>query len=151
MTTHDKDRRRAGYALILIFGLLAAGIGAGGAYYYRNHERNFRVEVERQLGGIAELKVNELTSYRRERLADAAVFYKNAAFSALVRRFFEHPEDQEAGDQLRTWLSHIQASSQYDRVMLLDPRYDKKMIIPDGPERSTSYVSPGSSEGENRF
>jgi PAS domain S-box-containing protein len=147
MTTHDKDRRRAGYALILIFGLLAAGIGAGGAYYYRNHERNFRVEVERQLGGIAELKVNELTSYRRERLADAAVFYKNAAFSALVRRFFEHPEDQEAGDQLRTWLSHIQASSQYDRVMLLDPRYDKKMIIPDGPERSTSYVSPGSSEG----
>jgi len=147
MVTHDKSRRRMGYDFILIFGLLAAGIAAGGAYYYRSYHRNFRVEVERQLSAIAELKVDELVRYRQERLADAAVFYKNAAFSALVRRHFEHPEDQEAGDQLRTWLGHMQAASQYDRVMLLDTLYSKKMIIPDGPERSTSFVSPSSSEG----
>jgi PAS domain S-box-containing protein len=147
MATHDKTGRRAGYVFILIFGLLAAGIAAGGAYYYRNHQRNFRVQVERQLSAIAELKVDELVRYRQERLGDAAVFYKNAAFSALVKRHFEHPEDQEAGNQLRTWLGHMQAAYQYDRVMLLDTLYSKKMIIPDGPERSTSFVSPSSSEG----
>jgi len=147
MVTHDKAGRRAGYVFILIFGLLAAGIAAGGAYYYRNHERNFRVEVEGQLSAIAELKVDELVRYRQERLADASVFYKNAAFSALVRRHFEHPEDLEAGDQLRTWLGHMQAAFQYDRVFLLDTLYSKKMIIPDGPERSTSFVSPSSYDG----
>ncbi len=147
MATHEQTRRRAGSVFILIFGLLAAGIGVGSVYFYRNQERNFRVEVERQLSGVAELKVDELARYRRERLADAAVFYKNAAFSALVRRHFEHPKDRGAEDQLRTWLGHMQAASSYDRVMLLDPLYDKKMIIPDGPERSTSFVSPGSSEG----
>jgi len=147
MVTRDKSRRRMGYDFILIFGLLAAGIAAGGAYYYRSYHQNFRHEVEGQLSAIAELKVDELVRYRQERLADAAVFYKNAAFSALVRRHFEHPEDQEAGDQLRTWLGHMQAAYQYDRVMLLDTLYSKKMIIPDGPERSTSFVSPSSSEG----
>jgi len=147
MVTHDKTGRRAGYVFILIFGLLAAGIVAAGAHYYRKYERNFRVEVERQLSAIAGLKVDELVRYRQERLADAAVFYKNAAFSALVKRHFEHPEDQEAEDQLRTWLGHMQAASQYDRVMLLDTLYSKKMIIPDGPERSTSFVSPSSSAG----
>ena len=63
-----------------------------------------------------------------------------------MRRHFEHPEDAEARDQIRTWLGHIQAASQYDRVMLLDAHYSKKMIVPDGPERSTSFVSPSSSE-----
>jgi PAS domain S-box-containing protein len=147
VTTRNKGGRSAGYVFILIFGLLAAGIAAGGAYYYRNHERNFRVEVERQLSAIAELKVDELMRFRQERLADAAVFYKNAAFSALVRRHFEHPEDQEAGDQLRTWLGRMQSAFQYDRVFLLDPLYAKKMSIPEGSERSTSFVSPSSSEG----
>jgi len=147
MVRRDKTGRRAGYVFILIFVLLAVGIVAAGAHYCRKYERNFRVEVELQLSSIAELKVNELTRYRQERLADAAVFYKNAAFSALVKRHFEHPEDQEAEDQLRTWLGHMQAASQYDRVMLLDTLYSKKMIIPDGPERSTSFVSPSSSAG----
>ena len=103
--------------------------------------------MERQLSAIADLKVDELARYRQERLGDGAVFYRNAAFSALVRRHFEHPKDLEARDQLRTWLGHIQAASQYDRVMLLDPQYSEKMIVPDGPERSTSFVSPTSSEG----
>jgi len=80
-------------------------------------------------------------------LGDAAFFYKNAVFSALVRRHFEHPKDLDARDQLRTWLGHFQAAFQYDRVMLLDPQYSKKMIVPEGPERSTSFVSTISSEG----
>ncbi len=146
MTTHDKTRRRGGYVFILIFGLLAAGIAAGGAYYYRNHERIFRLEVERQLSAIAELKVNELTRYRQERLEDADFFHRNPSITTLVRRYFEHPEDPEAGNLLRKWLAHIQEAHKYDRVMLLDPLYTKKMIVPDSPERITSFVSPSSAE-----
>ncbi|MCX6564127.1 MAG: PAS domain S-box protein [Candidatus Aminicenantes bacterium] len=133
--------------LILVFIALASGIIAAGILYYRNYKQHYRLEVERQLSAIAELKVGELTQWRKERLGDAAVFYKNVEFSALVRRHFEQPENQETQKQLRTWLGHIQAAAQYDRVMLLDPLYSKKMIIPDGPERSTSFVSSSSSEG----
>jgi PAS domain S-box-containing protein len=143
----DRAERRGGYIFIPILVFLAVGIVAGGSYYYRSFKRNFRAEVERQLSAIAGLKVNELARYRQERLGDGAVFYKNVAFSALVRRYFEHPKDLEARDQLRTWLGHVQAAFQYDRVMLLDPQYSEKMIVPDGPERSTSFVSPISSEG----
>jgi PAS domain S-box-containing protein len=143
----DRAERRGGYIFILILVFLAVGIVAGGSHYYRSFKLNFRAEVERQLSAIAGLKVNELARYRQERLGDGAVFYKNVAFSALVRRYFEHPKDLEARDQLRTWLGHVQAAFQYDRVMLLDPQYSEKMIVPDRPERSTSFVSPTSSEG----
>jgi PAS domain S-box-containing protein len=141
-----KERFRS-VVLILVFIALAAGIIAAGALYYRNYKQNYRLEVERQLSSIAGLKVSELARYRQERLGDGAVFYRNAPFSALVRRHFEHPKDLDARDQLRTWLGHFQAAFQYDRVMLLDPQYSKKMIVPEGPERSTSFVSPSSSEG----
>ena len=141
-----KRRLPSIYLFLAIFGLIV-GIGGGSAWYYRNFKQNYRVAVERQLSVIAELKVDELVRYRQERLADAAVFYKNAAFSALVSRHFERPENREAGDQLRSWLGQIQASHKYDRVMLLDTLYSRKMIIPDGPERSAPFVSPSSSEG----
>jgi PAS domain S-box-containing protein len=139
--------RLPSFYLLLVFFSLTAGIVTAAFLYYRNYEKHYRAEVERQLSAVAELKVGELADWRAERLADAAIFYKNAVFSALVRRHFEQPADQEAQNQLRTWLSHVQAASRYDRVMLLDPQYSKTMIIPDGPERSTSFVSPSSVEG----
>lgn len=138
--------RLPSFYLLLVFFSLTAGIVTAAFLYYRNYEKHYRVEVERQLSAIAELKVGELADWRAERLADAAVFHKNVVFSALVLRYFEQPEDREAQNQLRTWLSHVQAAYRYDRVMLLDPQYSKKMIIPDGAERSPSFVSPSSSE-----
>jgi two-component system sensor histidine kinase/response regulator len=139
--------RLPSFYLLLVFFSLTAGIVAAAFLYYRNYEKQYRAEVERQLSAIAELKVSDLADWRAERLADASIFYRNAAFSALVRRHFEQPEDQEAQNQLRTWLIQVQAAYRYDRVMLLDPQFSKKMIIPDGEERSTSFVSPGSVEG----
>jgi two-component system sensor histidine kinase/response regulator len=139
--------RLPSFYLLLAFFALTVGIVAAAFLYYRSYEDHYRVEVERQLSAIAELKVSELADWRAERLADAGFFYKNAAFSDLVRRYFEHPKDRAALIPLRTWLSQVQAASRYDRVMLLDPQFSKKMIVPDGPERSTSFVSPSSAAG----
>jgi PAS domain S-box-containing protein len=146
MKKYDNARRHTGYIFILIFCLLVAGVSAAGIYSYQKLKLDFRAEVERQLSAIAELKVADLQRQRQAWLNDAAVFYKNAAFSILVKRYLEHPENQQAKNQLQIWLSQIQSSHKYDRVMLLDPHYTKKMIMPDSLERSISYVSPSSSE-----
>ena len=137
METISKSERHAPYILILILTILASGIVAAGCLYYQNYKKHYRVEVERQLSAIAELKVNELVDWRKERFGDAGIFYKNAAFSALVRRYFEKPDNADAQGQIRTWLSQIQAAHKYDRIMLLDTQYSKKMIFPDSPERIT--------------
>jgi PAS domain S-box-containing protein len=142
----DPKERRSSVALVLVFAILAAGIVATGYLYYRSYERHYRGEVERQLSAIAELKVDDLMHWRDERLGDAAVFHKNAAFAALVKRHFGQPEDLETQAQIRTWLSRFQAARQYDRVMLLDAQFSKRMTEPDGPERITAFVSQSTSE-----
>jgi two-component system sensor histidine kinase/response regulator len=148
LTLAPKDNRglRSGRVLFLVYMLMAVGMVASGLYYFQNYRNHFRIQVERQLTAIAELKTSEIARFQQERISDAAVFQRNPAFSALVGRFFDRPEDRENRDQLRTWLSRFQEAYQYDRVMLLDLQFNKKLILPEAPERSQSFVSPGSAE-----
>ena len=123
-----RDRIPAGdtgphaFALLLLFVILAAGIVGAGYLYFRNYENNYRAEVGRQLSAIAELKTSELVQYRTERLGDAAILFRNTAFSAMVRRFLANPADGEAHGQLREWLEKFQREKQYDQIRLLDAR-----------------------------
>ena len=132
---------RAGFAFLLVFFLLAAGIIATGTFYYRNYERHYRAEVEQQLSAIAELKVSQLVQWRKERLEDGSVFFQNSAFSALMRRFLEKPEDADAQRQLQLWIAKYQQHHDYDRVRLLDARGVTRLSSPAGvPAISTSVA-----------
>ena len=135
------DGSRTAFAFALIFVLLAAGIVTISYRSYRNYERNYYSAAGRQLAAIAELKVSELSQYRKERLADATVFFNNTAFSGLVRRFFNHPEDAEAQQQIQEWIVKCTATDQYDLVRLLDAQGVICLSVPAGRPPFSSYVS----------
>jgi PAS domain S-box-containing protein len=130
MKAVTKEERRVAYPFILTFVLLSLGIVVGGIFNYRYFERQFRAGVEQQLSAIVELKADELAQYRKERLWDAVTFFKNTAFSELVRRFLDQPEDTEAQEQLRTWLEKYLADSQNDCLFLLDTQGVERMSVP---------------------
>ena len=137
--------------LLLVFVVLATGIVAAGCLLYRSQRDSCRTEAEHKLAAVADLKVGELSAWRKERLADASVFYKNSAFSALVRRSIEQPQDLPLQEELRTWIGHFQVSEHYDRVALLDATCNKWMSVPDtkGPhstltlQKAREAVRPG--------
>src|SRR5208283_4908864 len=141
MKAVTKEKRRAAYPLVLIFAILALGIVVGGTVYYQRYERQFRVEAGHQLSAIAELKVDELAQYRKERLWDAGDFFKNTAFSGLVRRFLDHPEDAEAQQQLQDWAAKYLATGQYAQVCLFDAQGVTRMSFPAGRPPTSSVVS----------
>jgi PAS domain S-box-containing protein len=124
----DGYRTALTFTLILI--LLAAGIVTAGYRYYRNYERQFRAEAGRQLSAIAEVKVDELVQYRKERLWDAGTLFQNATFSGLVRRFLEHPEDAEAQQQIQDWAAQYLATEQYDLACLFDAQGVARISVP---------------------
>jgi len=140
MKAVTKEERRVAYPLVLIFVILSLGIVVGGTFYYRHYERQFRAAAERQLSAIAELKVGELAQYRKERLEDAAIFFNNAAFSGLVRRFFEHPDDADAQRQIQEWTVKLTATDQYDHVRLLDAQGVTRLSSPTGLPPASSVV-----------
>ncbi|MGZ8463724.1 MAG: ATP-binding protein, partial [Candidatus Deferrimicrobiaceae bacterium] len=137
----DEQTTRTEYALILVFLLLAAGIVTVGYLYHLNYERRYRNEVESQLSAIADLKVSEVVQYRKERLGDAAIFFRNASFSSMVRRFLEQPGDAGARRQLREWIGNYGAQYESDRVFLLDTRGVTRIWVPEMPEPVASTIS----------
>ena len=78
--------------------------------------------------------------YRKERLWDADTFFRNAAFSGLVRRFFEHPEDAEAQEQIQEWAAKYLATDQYDLVCLFDAQGVIRLAVP-AESPISSFVS----------
>jgi PAS domain S-box-containing protein len=140
MERGPRRERRPSVFLILILTALAAGIIIAGYFYYRNYAKNYQIAVEYQLSAIADLKVGELAQWRKERWGDAAVFYGNTAFFALVRRYFEKPNDREASGQLRSWLRQCQEQLGYDRVFLLDAQGLPRVAVPDTPEPVSAHL-----------
>jgi hypothetical protein len=83
------------------------------------YERSYRTEVERRLSAIAQLKVGELTQWRKERLADAKLLFRNEAFATLARRCLETPDDVDVRRPFLEWLERFQEYGQYEGVFLL--------------------------------
>jgi len=148
MTAKTKDNKGnpSPLLLILIFILLAAGILVTGYIYYSNYEKNYRAQVEHQLSSIADLKIGELVQWRKERLADANLLYKNPAFSSVVQRYLEDPDDVVAQEQLRSWLAHFQAYDQYAMIFLLDTQGAARISVPDTSEPVPNHIPQDASQ-----
>lgn len=111
--------RLTGFSLTIVFSILAVGILATGYYTFRHYERNYRIEVERQLSAIAELKIGEITRWRMERFSDCVVLFRNRALINLVNRIIEEPGDSTAFLNLKSWLDKLMVY-RYNYIRLVD-------------------------------
>ncbi|MCJ7600947.1 MAG: PAS domain-containing protein, partial [Desulfobulbaceae bacterium] len=134
------------YELIVIFTILAAGILAAGYLFYRGYERRCRIDAERQLSAVAELKVTELVKWRGERLGDAGIIYQNTIFSTLVSHYLNDREDSEAERRLREWIGQYTEHYEYDQVRLLDPDGVTRLSVPAGRSPASAAVLKGLAE-----
>jgi PAS domain S-box-containing protein len=128
-------------AIFLVFIFLALSIVTVGYLYYRNSEQLFRTQMERQLSAIADLKVNGLVSWRKERLADADMLYQNPAFTELVAQSLEKPAEVQAQKQLQAWLDKFLVDGQYERVSLLDTHGLEQISAPASPAPVSAYLA----------
>lgn len=115
-----REEKNVPVALITLFVLIATGIAATGYMYYRNYEKNHRMEVENTLSSIAELKVAEIVQWRNERLSDGLLLQKNIVFAQLVRRVMDQPADAGANKHMRLWLGQLSSVYYYRNVILMD-------------------------------
>jgi hypothetical protein len=146
MKNSEIRNSRTGYVFLLIFILLAAGIATGGYFVYQNYEKNYRAEIQNQLSAVAELKVSQLVQWRKERLGDANVFYKNDVFSDLVKRYFKNQSDADAKNRINAWMGQIAGSYTYDRICLHDTAGTERISFPESKIHASLIFSKRSAE-----
>ena len=116
----DKSEYRRGYSLIIIFLIMTIGIITVGSLYYKHYVHVYLLKEEQELQTITELKVNNLSQYRRDRLADISIVFKNSTFSKMMKHVLEKPQDRETLQYLQRWVKHYTEHYHYDQIRLLD-------------------------------
>ncbi len=113
--------KRIPWHLILIFLLLSLGIlGAGYSYY--DYQRAYLKQAKlNELTAIADLKVNQIVDWRKERLADATTIMGDHFFAARVKDWLEGNAKLEFNNEILNRLKSLLVY-QYQNIALLDPK-----------------------------
>jgi PAS domain S-box-containing protein len=126
------DERNIPASLIVLFLIMTAGIISAGYLNYNQFSKYHREKMESELLAIADLKVNDLVRWKAERIGDGAVFYGNAAFNNLARKFFINPSDAQPAALIKSWLAKTQSSYQYNQIHLVDSPGRLRLSVPPG-------------------
>jgi len=146
MNNPEKRDSRTGYIFLLIFSFLALGILAGGYFAFQNYQKNYRTGVEQQLAAVADLKVDQIERWRKERLGDGQIFYRNEVFSAAVKRYVQNRNDRSAKQEILTWAGQVQNAGNYDLMMLLDAQFNTLLVFPENKERARLVIDQNNTE-----
>ena len=128
--TDRKGGRFRKLAFPIVVTVAIVGIGLTAMLWYRSFAVAYRLEIERQLVSIADLKVDDLVRYRKERLEDARLLILNVHFSNLVRKFLAAPGDRDAKDLVEAWLKTYSGIKSYCWVRLLDTKGEPVLSLP---------------------
>jgi PAS domain S-box-containing protein len=142
----DAAPTRPALVLVLLLLLLAVGIITVGHLYFRSHATHYRAEVERELSSVARLKAAALAQYRRERLGDGSILFRNATVSSLLQSVLDNPADGKAEAELWNWLGKVQAHYEYDRVFVLDAQGAVRMSVPEATGPIAAVIARGAAE-----
>ena len=116
----DQVREKA-FPLWIKVGLagMILALFAGGVWFFRVQYKHQRQEVEAHLWSVAGLKAGQITDWRAERLADAAILMERHALIESVKRFLAGSNGHEASEIFRRFKT-MQERNVYSDILLAD-------------------------------
>ncbi len=112
--------RKAPWQLLLIFFILVILISSVGLYYYESHKRQIKKEKQDELLAIADLKVSQIVSWRKERLADAATIRDNFLLAPYIQRLIQDPKGAKGRTEILAWMASFRETYQYEDILFLN-------------------------------
>ncbi len=111
---------KAPWQLLLIFFILVILISSVGLYYYESHKRQIKKEKQDELLAIADLKVNQIVWWRKERLADAATIRENFLLAPYIQRLIQDPKGAKGRKEILAWMGSFRETYQYEDILFLN-------------------------------
>jgi PAS domain S-box-containing protein len=143
--------RRGGYAesrpalgtigwVLLVFVLLIGGIGTAGYLYYRHQQELIHREVQNELSAVADLKRDQIVSWRNERLADATFVSRDVLFARMVDRWLNGGAPEQVKGDVLAWMRGLRDAYSYHDVLLLDHQLSVRLAVTRGDDQVVPEV-----------
>ena len=141
--------------LFVVFLVLSTGIIASGTLYYEHEKQAIKKDKQEELNAIAELKINQLTAWRKERIADTMAAYSNTMFRRSLSLFLKGNTSKELRQDITSWLESQHANYKYGKVSIFSADEGRKLSVPEPGELLCplvkSIISKGLSPGKITF
>lgn len=119
VTSHPSNRAFP-FSLTVGLALAVLAIVFGGVFFYRFQERQQLRLVESELTAIARLKVNQISDWRSDQVADGKAFESDVFLKQSIAQFFASSKDANRRDLLQR-LGIIAQQHGYDDILVVDP------------------------------
>ncbi|MDT8317485.1 MAG: PAS domain S-box protein, partial [bacterium] len=115
----EQNKHKQFLYLVCIFLLMSLGISLAGGHYYVKEAQSQKERALHNLEAIADLKSNEITSWRTERIADARVLHSNPFLHKMVSGIIM-PESGHEKSLMHKYLDGIAAEYGYESWIIYD-------------------------------
>ena len=125
--------RRFDWQLLALLLAILVVVGGSGSLYLKKLDAKARVDAQHDLTSVAELKVQEIVQWRKERLRDATYISHNPYIARRVLETLAQPEGQRLQRLFKGWLDALMAGGNYKQILLLDPQLNVCLTYPEQP------------------
>ncbi|MCE5194460.1 MAG: PAS domain S-box protein [Nitrospiraceae bacterium] len=106
--------------LLIVFTILIVIIITGGYFYYTYQKEKIKDSREDQLLAIADLKVSEINSWRREIINYGEIISRTPFIALYIDKFLNQGAETSAENEILEWLHSIKEQYKFMSVMLVD-------------------------------
>jgi PAS domain S-box-containing protein len=125
--------------LIVVFIILSIGIITTGYLYYKNQETYLNKEKQQQLASIITLKIDQIISWRQERIDYAGTVMEDPFLAGQIRNYLKGKTKPAVRAKIIERLTAV-ASYQYQGLALIDPLGNVRLSAPESREEITPYL-----------
>lgn len=112
--------RKTSWQLILVFLMLVILISSVGFFYYQSQKKDIKKNIQNELLAIADLKVDQIVNWRKERLADAQTIHNNFLLAPKIKRLLLGSKGTQEILDILTWMESFSETYQYDDILFID-------------------------------
>ncbi|MCJ7448562.1 MAG: PAS domain S-box protein [Bacteroidales bacterium] len=132
----------APWSLIVLFFVISVSTLLIGSFYYNSQKRNSLKNSQLELSAIADLKVRQISQWRRERIADGTFLGNNAPLIRQFSEFIENDSRKSLRTDLRRSLESLVNNYDYKNVLLLDSKSKVRLSSNDSDTIIGEYLKP---------
>jgi PAS domain S-box-containing protein len=119
------------WALVVLFYVVSAVIISSGVVNYVLQKNDLLKDRIQELSTIADLKIKQITEWRRERISDGVFLSENVSILRQFSELLRKPGDVQLRSDLNSVLKSLTINYDYKNALFLDKEFNVFLFYPD--------------------
>jgi PAS domain S-box-containing protein len=126
--------------MVIVFIVFSLLVIAGGILISASQKKRIESDVQKDLSAISSLKIDEIISWKNERIGDGMVIRENVLLISQIEDFFRNERDTALQNNLRVWMNSLMMSYGYKSIRIIDKSGSVRLSQPAEDTGISAYI-----------